>query len=169
MTEFSITLAGDREIKHAMNLMNAKIHKKVLRAAIRSAMAPALKASKRMIPVESGALRDSMKISIKAFPPHIMVGKVWPDKNLVVGFWPEGSNKPERRRPIKYAHLVERGHHIIRKGAWLGQTPPQPFIRDAFAETKDEQIRRFKKSFIRGAKRQWEKLNKPVIKARKVS
>ncbi len=168
MTNFSITLAGDREIKKAMSLMNPKIHKKVLRAAIRSAMRPALKASKRMIPVESGALRDSMKINVKAFPPHIMVGKVWPDKDMRVGFVPEGSNKPEMRRPINYAHLVEAGHVVIRGGVWIGDVPPQPFIRDAFAQTKNEQIVRFKRSFIRGAKREWAKLVETIPRKRKV-
>ncbi len=157
-------LTGDKEMQKAMRNLPGKIQKKVLRAAVRSALAPMLKESKRMIPVESGALRDSMKISIKAFPPQTMIGKVWPDKNFVVGFWPEGSNKPERRRPIKYAHLVERGHHIIRNGAWLGQVPPQPFIRDAFRQTLPEMVSRFRKSYLRGAQRQWKKLIDPIPK-----
>ena len=162
-------LTGDKEMQKAMRSLPAKIQKKVLRAAIRSGMGPALKESKRMIPVESGALRDSMKISIKALPPHIMVGKLWPDKNFVVGFWPEGSDKPERRRPIKYAHLVEAGHAVVRNGVSIGDVRPQPFIRDAFAQTKDEQIRRFRKSYLRGAKREWKKLMDTVPKKFKVS
>ncbi len=160
----NVNLTGDKEIQKAMRSLPAKIHKKVLRAAIRSGMGPALKESKRMIPVESGALRDSMKISIKAFPPFRMVGKLWPDKKFVVGWWPEGSNKPERRRPINYAHLVEAGHAVIRNGVQIGVVEPQPFIRDAFAQTKDEQIRRFKKSFLRGAKREWKKMMDPIPK-----
>ena len=165
----TVKLTGDKEMQKAMRSLPGKLQKKVLRAAVRSALAPALKESKRMIPVESGALRDSMEISIKAFPPHHMVGKVWPDKNFVVGFWPEGSNKPERRRPIKYAHLVEGGHVVIRNGVWIGDVPPQPFIRDAFAQTKDEQIRRFRKSYLRGAKREWKKLMDTVPKKFKVA
>lgn len=157
-------LTGDKEIQKAMRSLPGKIQKKVLRAAVRSALQPALKESKRMIPVESGALRDSMKISIKAFPPQLMIGKVWPDKNFVVGFWPEGSDKPERRRPIKYAHLVEGGHVVIRNGVKIGDVQPQPFIRDAFAQTKDEQVRRFRKSYLRGAKREWRRLVETIPK-----
>ena len=164
-----INLAGDKEVQKAMRTLPRKIHKKVLRAAIRSGMAPALKESKRMIPVESGALRDSMKISIKAFPPHVMVGKLWPDKNMAVGFWPEGSNKPELRKPIKYAHLVEGGHVLVRNGQVIGEVAPQPFIRDAFAQTKDEQIRRFRKSYLRGSKREWRKLVETIPKKRKLA
>ncbi len=165
----TVNLTGDKEIQKAMRSLPGKIQKKVLRAAVRSALRPALKESKRMIPVESGALRDSMKINIKAFPPHHMVGKLWPDKKFVVGFWPEGSDAPERRRPIKYAHLVERGHVVIRNGVWIGDVPPQPFIRDAFAQTKNEQVRRFKKSFLRGAKREWKKMMDTVPKKFKVT
>lgn len=163
-TLFTIDLVGDKEIQKAMRSLAGEIAKKVLRAAVRAALGPALKESKRMIPVESGALRDSMKISIKAFPPYDMVGKVWPDKKFVVGWWPEGSDKPERRRPINYAHLVEGGHIVIRNESFVGLVPPQPFIRDAFAQTKHEQIRRFTKSYLRGAKREWKKLTAHIPK-----
>lgn len=155
----TIELAGDREIQRALSRMNREVHKKVLRASIRSAMAPARKASKAMIPVDSGALRDSMKISIKALPPFVMVGKLWPDKKLVVGFLPtDNISSGQKRRPIKYAHLVEGGHDVVRGGRVIGHVPPQPFIRDAFEQTKFEQVRRFKKSFLRGAQREWRKL-----------
>lgn len=165
----SVKLTGDKEMQKAMRSLPGKIQKKVVRAAVRSALAPQLEESKRMIPVESGALRDSMKISIKAFPPHTMIGKVWPDRKFVVGFWPEGSNKPERRRPINYAHLVEGGHVVIRNGVKIGDVPPQPFIRDAFAKTRDEAVRRFRKSYLRGAKREWKKLMDTVPKKFKVA
>ena len=160
----SAELTGDKEMQKAMRSLPGKLQKKVLRAAVRSALHPMLKESKRMIPVESGALRDSMKISIKAFPPQHMIGKVWPDKKFFVTWWPEGSNTPEIRRPIKYAHLVEGGHVVIRGGAWIGDVPPQPFIRDAFAQTKAETVRRFRKSYLRGAQREWKKLMDTIPK-----
>ncbi len=165
---FRIDLSGDREVVKAMGMMNPQIHKKVLRSTIRSAMRPALAESKRQVPVESGTLRDSLKINVKLFPPFVAVGKVWPDKK-VVGSW-----KGQKRWPIKYAHLVEGGHRtaqggkLARKsetfnpvkhgGVHTGDVPPQPFIRDAFEVTKQEQIRRFRKFLVRGAQREWAKL-----------
>lgn len=165
----SANLTGDKEIQKAMRRLPGKIQKKVLRAAIRSAMGPMLKEAKRTAPVESGALRDSLKISIKAFPPHHMVGKVWAAKNFVVGFWPEGSSKPERRIPRNYIRLVELGHHIIRKGAWLGQIPASRFILRSFHKALPEAVPRFRKSYLRGAQREWKKMTTPVIKARTIS
>lgn len=165
---FRVDLRGDREIAKALGRMNQQIHKKVLRSAIKWAMLPALNESKRMIPVESGALRDSMMRSTKALPPYVMVGKVWPKKKFS-RMW-----RGKKRVPYFYAHLVEGGHRVVRggtvarkgkttiagrhTGTVIGDVPPQLFIRDAFAITKEQQKRRFRKAFLRGAKREWRKM-----------
>ena len=159
--EIRIDLEGDREIQKALSQMSNKIHKKVLRGTIRTAMKPALAESKRMVPVESGALRDSLKISVKAFPPYVFFGAVWVDKRFTRWFG------GKMRRPINYAWLVEHGHDVVRGGVVIATVPPQAFIRDAFAVTKDEIIRTFRKSFIRGAKREWRKMTDgPKVKRR---
>ena len=116
-----------------------------------------------MIPVESGALRDSMTRTAKAFPPHVMVGKVWPKKSFTRVY------RGKKRRPFNYAHLVEGGHDVVRGGNVVGHVAPQPFIRDAFAITKGEQARRFTKSFLRGAQREWAKATKGPKTKRRVA
>lgn len=38
-----------------------------------------------------------------------------------------------------HAHLVEFGHNIVRAGKVVGRAPPQPFMRPAVEQTKNEQ------------------------------
>jgi len=157
-----LDLTGDKEVVLALNSLNKKLHKKVLRSATRHALKPALAAALTMIPVDSGTLRDSMKIQVKAFPPFHYVGKVWPKwkhTQMVNG---------ELRRPFKYAHLVEAGHDVTTEkgGEVLGHVEEQPFIRHAFLITGPEIKRRFKASIIRGAKREFNKMVSKVPKRR---
>ncbi len=182
---FRVDLQGDREIAKALGMMNQRMHKKVLRGAFQSALRPALNEVRREAPVESGALRDSYKIRIKAYPPFVFVGKVWPDKKFVIGFIPGSGLAGHERRPINYAHLVEGGHRIVtggsaarrgkkrdrkkHKGTISGWVPPNPFVRRAWATTKQEQIRRFRKAFLRGARREWETATKGTKAKRRLS
>lgn len=113
-------------------------------AASRFALRPTLTQSKQnllALPLkeETGTLAKSLKIIKKArqskFKPVHQVG---PDSQV------EAETQYGRRRPVRYAHLIEFGTAPHQQGDGLHPgTPPRPFMTPAFFETRGEVVKRF--------------------------
>lgn len=58
----SIDVLGDKRLQRKLLRLEPKVQRKVVRQAMREAARPVLEAAKARVPVDSGALRDSLKI-----------------------------------------------------------------------------------------------------------
>jgi HK97 gp10 family phage protein len=115
-----------------------------LNASSRFALQPTLKAARQNVlrlPLKetTGTLARSLTIkrnprSSKVNPMH----RVGPDAGI------ERETRFGKRKPVKYAHLVEFGTagHMIGNRFHPG-TRPQPFLEPAYFSTRDEVVKRF--------------------------
>jgi HK97 gp10 family phage protein len=112
--------------------------------ASRFSLRPTLRAArvnvaKLSLKDSSGALAKSLTIKRKAKSSKINpVYQVGPD----AGF--ERDTQFGKRRPVKYAHLVEFGTsgHMI-KGRYHPGARPHPFLTPAYMTTREEVVKRF--------------------------
>lgn len=119
-----------------------KLAKRALSAALRKASPIVVTDAKRLASKETGALADSITFVVrgKGTNRYAVIG---PDKNAVY-LTPKG-----RRRPSRYAHLVENGHS--------GTVAANPFLRPAVDSNQDRVIEvmaeEVKKHLLRAVKR----------------
>jgi|SRR5579883_1267088 len=116
MANTKFEIKGVKETLKMLKTLDAKVAKKVSRSAMRKGMKVIKNQVKENAPVDSGALKDSVKIK---------AGKRSRNKisiEVVIG---DGLGKGD----TYYAAAVELGH---------GDTPPNPFIRNTFAEKGQE-------------------------------
>lgn len=106
MPDLDVKVTGLAELELALGQLSEKVAKNVARAALRAGAKPILEEARRLAPVRSGRLRDSLRIStsIKGGVPRAFV-KVGPG----------GSKK---HKGVYYAHMIERGtaKHLIVAG-----------------------------------------------------
>lgn len=101
-------------IDNLKKLSNREI-KNATRKAINAATNPTLKASRANVPVESGALKKSIIKKVKTYPSGVVVGIIGPDSSYTQDYTRTTTINGkkiieiEKRRPVKYAHLVEFG------------------------------------------------------------
>jgi HK97 gp10 family phage protein len=107
--ELAVNVTGLAELERALNELPDKVAKNVARAALRAAAAPVLEEARRLVPVKSGKLRDSLRIttSLRGGVPKAFV-KVGP-----------GGKK---YRGTFYANMIERGtsKHLIAGPLYFG-------------------------------------------------
>lgn len=143
---FSFNLVGLKEMMDALEqLPTIAMQKGVLRRSLITAGAPIVEAAKGNVPVKSGRLRDSIKVStsLKATQRR---GRF--DRSAVTVY--VGSSSP-------LAHLIEFGttERILKKPRTVnlggdmvqitntGHTPANPFMRQAWDSTKDQALKIF--------------------------
>jgi len=130
-TQFKLELTGDKQLMRKLETLASTTQRAAVRPAANYAWTPVNKAAKRKAPVDTGALKKSIGKKAKTYST---TGVVWVGVGARVGEeyvkTDAGGNK---RKPWKYLHLVEWGT--------AGQQP-QPFLRPAFDENKDEAERR---------------------------
>lgn len=95
MNETRIEIKGGKELYDALQQLPAKIERNVMRGAIRAGALVIQEEAKRLVPVKSGALRESIRVSVRAIR-----GKVFATIRA-------GSNKG--KDAAFYAHFVEFG------------------------------------------------------------
>jgi HK97 gp10 family phage protein len=136
---------GDRETARALRQL-AQIVSVPLNATSRYALAPTLakaKSNAKTIPEKerTGTLAASLTIkqaqrSTKLNP----VFQVGPDASF------EKQTQYGRRKPVKYAHLLEFGtapHYQPGRGVVHPGTRPTPFLTPAYYQTREEVVKRF--------------------------
>ena len=134
-----LKVVGDKELIKATRNIKANILRRVLRPAINFGMTPITKAAKANAPKESGLLKKSIK---KKVGKRGAWGKVYVDPKV------EGVVNGRKRKPAKYAHLLEFGTE---------DAPPRPFMRPARDNNRAEVLARVaskaKENLIKVAKK----------------
>lgn len=133
MSEFA-KIKGLADLQAAMGQLPVKVETNIMRAALRAGCKPILEAAKKNVPVQTGDLRDSLRITSGSTKR----GRVM--RSVVAGGKVKG--KPGR---VWYAHIVEGGAaaHVIqaRNGRMLAigvskvnhpGFAGKPFMRPAF-------------------------------------
>jgi len=135
MAQTDIKINGFKELGKFFDELPNDIRKKTGIAALRKGAKPMLEEAKRKVPVKTGELRNSLEVKTKR-TARIPVVKV----------------QASKRKGGYHAHLVEYGTaaHDIRN-VLIGNvfypvihhpgTSPQPFMRPAFLQKKDETLK----------------------------
>lgn len=127
MTNGSAQLLGGKQLEKTFRTLGERVQRKVLRQAINAGSTVMMKAMRAKAPRESGLLAKSIGKKIRTYKKSgTILGVVGPRSDVV------GTYQGKKRRPVKYAHLVEKGH-ITKSGQFV---PAHPFMRPAFDETQ---------------------------------
>jgi HK97 gp10 family phage protein len=133
MAKSSVTLTfpkGD-ELVAALKALPPAVFKRVARAANAKAMRPVVQRAKALAPRNTGLLRKSIGVKTKLYPKKLTVATVvgprysgdFDTPHKSAKFEREtvtkGSGKIRRQIPGKYAHLVEYGHRVAKRGTVL--------------------------------------------------
>jgi HK97 gp10 family phage protein len=136
---FSFQLSGVKELTKLLDqLPTVAMRKTVIRNALKKAGQPIAEAAKANVPVVTGQLRDSIKVSTSLIASQ---RKGRQNRSVVTVY--VGSSSP-------LAHLVEFGtverilkepRQVFFNGRWAvikttGYTSPNPFLRTAWDSTK---------------------------------
>jgi len=135
---FSIALIGDKELERRLNAFESNVSKRLLKNAMKHAMKPALQAIKARVPVDTGRLRDSLKIV------------AWTGKRRqrgkfgfkVVTGTREELGIPEGAKGY-YPFAVEAGHYTARSwilGSGGKRVPARPYMRPGFKAAQPQML-----------------------------
>lgn len=124
------TIAGGRELDAMLRALPVKIERNILRAALRAGAAEFRTAAKANVPVDSGALRRSIKVTTGSkngrVTARLKVGGVLAPHAFLV----EYGTKPHKIKAKKDGALTVGGNlvaEVDHPGA-----RPRPFMRPAF-------------------------------------
>lgn len=131
-------IEGLKELRAKLKALPNKIQKNILRSAIHAAAGELRDEAKAMAPVQSGALRKSIKAIRKRGTPTEV------QSNVNVGAF--------------YSRFVEQGHALVKggrknakkkkAGAIIGHVPAKPFLRPAYDKMKGKLSDFVKKKII---------------------
>lgn len=134
MTAISIEVEGLEKLERQLLGVEAKVGSKILRQALSKAATPVVRAAKEKVPVDSGALRQSIgKSTRKGRGKNVATVAVGPKKNaraLALA----NERRSKAIAGIFYAHIVELGY---------GRQAPQPFLRPALEENANDAVQIF--------------------------
>lgn len=149
-----------------------ELEKQLARGAMRDAMTKAARpmtaAVKRNAPVgRTGLLKKSIKQKVKTSRKKGMVTAVIGPSNKIKGIDPVTKKEV---RPSRYAHLVEKGS--ASRGVWGRKgvkvtpgSPPNPFMRTAYASTKSKVADVYKREMGPAVQRSAARLKKRALKS----
>jgi HK97 gp10 family phage protein len=137
-------LHGMADLKRALDGLDGRLKAKILRGAARAMSATARKRARELVPVESGTLKRSIRISA----PTSYERRALESRGMVVSTLKSGNED------AWYAHMVELGTapHSLAKGARLSYnrkqdegrqhtgTQPRSYMRRALDESQKEAI-----------------------------
>ena len=163
--KIDVIVTGTDELKRRTEKVSKRRMSAIVRNAVTYAATPISQVAKRLVPVDTRQLKKAISKKTRSYPNGTAVS--------VVGIAKEGfkamlksrrENRTVLRNPIKYAHLVEKGHQIAiggklsrktRKGSGRsgGTVAPRPFMEPAYQQTKDQVIRRLQEKMSSGIER----------------
>lgn len=136
--EVSIEFEGGRQLERLLDTLPARVQKKVMRAATRSAAMVVVKRARQnldsMGAVDSGLLQKSLTAKVKVYASGVVNAAIGPHKK-VTGAYVHDRGRLRWREPKKYAHLVELGTF---------RTRAKPFLRQALFSSMPRIVERFK-------------------------
>lgn len=137
--------------------LKQQIIRRAMKDALLKAATPGVRAARAKAPKESGALKKSIgKRGVTYLHSQSAFVKAGPRNGFSL------QHAGQTRRPEKYSHLVEFGH-LARDGSTVA---PQPFMRPAFEETKEEMKKIYAANIADGVERHAARLNRRLNKHR---
>jgi HK97 gp10 family phage protein len=136
------SIRGIKEMETLLQALGVQVARRVGTSALRAGAKPIVEDAKRRVPVDSGALRDS--ITISTGDRHLKAGVGDDQVAIFIGF-----EKPTSAR----AHLTEFGTR---------HAPAQPFMRPAMDANHQAALDEMAKVLKRGIEREAQKLAKPL-------
>lgn len=129
-----VKVHGLKELEKALNELDLDLRKRASREAGRKAMEPVMKEIKSNTPVDSGRLRDTVKLSATNAPSRL---KKYSKKASMIASANVGMRSKDVTKTATHAIHLEYGTENM---------APQPFIRKAFTNPKQKAtIMRFRK------------------------
>lgn len=146
----------EKVLVERLNGLGNRVFRKVVAGAANSSMTPVLKTARRFVPVDEGALRDSLTKKRKVYKK---TQTVWVGVGAAKGMAP-------------HAHLVEFGHRMVGGAVWydpkedkyfrvpgmkgrtLGFVRPKAFLRPAFIKEQANVLNRYRKTLAKGIDRE---------------
>lgn len=129
MSETRIEIKGAKELYDQLQQLPAKIERNVMRGAIRAGALIIEEEAKRQVPVKSGALRDSVRVSVRAVRGRVFATiRAGNDKAFYAHFVEFGTaaheERPQGAKSLFFAGLNRT--IVEHPGA-----QPRPFMRPA--------------------------------------
>ena len=147
MREF-FEIKGVDDLVKALKRLDFAVEKKLLKDAMRQAGQPVLAAAKQLCPVDTGRLRESLKLSVSA-----RKGKgVFVYIKIGTG---------DFKGKTFYGPMVELGHFLGSRKLGNKRTviAPRPFLRPAFDAHREEAVRIAGEVLKEGVSREFAKGN----------
>jgi HK97 gp10 family phage protein len=145
----SIKLVGLKELQAQLVNLGAELGVKTLARAARKAFQPVLDDARNLVPVDTGELRDSLKLSSKrprSGDTVVVVG-------LRVG---AGRGDGTKVPPARRWHWIELG---------TAKLPAHPFARPALDRNADRVLELLKEELVKGIQRAVRKQARAAAKA----
>ncbi|MGI4717209.1 MAG: HK97-gp10 family putative phage morphogenesis protein [Janthinobacterium lividum] len=132
------TIAGGRQLAEFLQQLPLKVEKNIMRAALRAGAAVIREEAKAQVPVDSGALRRSLKVSTSTKKGRVTAklkvgGRLAPHAHLVEFGTKPHKIKAKRQQALSFGGTVAR--EVDHPGA-----KPHPFMRPAFDSHSSEAI-----------------------------
>ena len=149
-----MTVKGAEQIEKALLNLDRKLARKIVRKALRPALKPILAKARALVPVESGALRKSLKLATGRRKRGEFKMIVWSgEKGMKL-------NTGE----AFYGAFLELGHKYGKRpsksvnkktGDSRAIIPAKPFLRPAFDAGKERMIKMTEDGIIKGILEAW--------------
>lgn len=128
-------IKGLEDLNKTLDRLGEKIKTEVAIKGLRAGCAVIATEAKRLVPVETGLMRKSIRTRIiKSRKKNTQTGKVYVSRSV------KGQRNGKDYKPGYIAHSVEYGHRIVVNGQAMGQAKPHPFLRPAKDQKKDAAV-----------------------------
>jgi HK97 gp10 family phage protein len=150
-----IEITGIDDLAKGLKAIGKKMRTEIASEAVTTALVPMVNEARALAGKsrDTGALQESIGVKVKPYKRGAVIfGIVGPRR----GFKKPDPSGKGFRDPVKYAHLVEYGHHTKAASGKFGGAKkrekitaetatayvlPQPFMRPAFAKTKGQMVK----------------------------
>jgi HK97 gp10 family phage protein len=150
-----IEISGIDDLAKGLKAIGKKMRTEIAREAVTTALVPMVNEARALAGKsrDTGALQDSIGLKVKPYQKGAKIfGIVGPRR----GFKKPDPSGRGFRDPVKYAHLVEFGHHTKTASGKFGAAKkrekitaetatayvlPQPFMRPAWSKTKGQMVK----------------------------
>lgn len=140
--EFTFKIEGARELEKLLKELGSQLASKVGDQAVRAAARIVADEARRLVPVRTGDLRDSIAVKIERR------SKGADERVAIVG---------QKRPGSSLAHLTEFG---------TSKAPAQPFMRPALDAKADEALNEMGKVLGRGIEREAQRLATKLVRSK---
>lgn len=123
MPKEKVEIIGLQELAHDFSQLPRNLRERSLKRAARKSGNLIRDRAKAKVPSRTGKLRDSITATVRLADLFTIEAEIGP-----------------RRKQGWYAHFVEFGHKLVRRGRLVGNVAAKPFLRPAADQSTPEVI-----------------------------